>query len=425
MHISVFMGPVAFGAGEDLKKIEMCIDQAIQCADAGFAMVTFGEQHFSGYEPYSNPFLMAARLAPALGETWFGTTIVPLPFHHPLRLAEDSNVVDLLLRGRFVMGMSQGRTGPVPEWKNFGLDQADRQELFETKLDFLQRAAVQKAGDPPLVMDTKFDKGELNGRIMPLSWRKGGAQLAIGTSTDPMIDEVARRGLPLFTSPLRLPIAAEKLRRHRKGLVDAGFSAEHRAHAERLTMVTLLCVVGETEDEAWANAESLSGMNPMMDRSTDKRSLRELSAVEHAAIDDGSDPMPRNSNWAKSWLLAGTPDSVAAQLLAYRDAGFEHVNVRFTVGAARADLVERSFTLFRDHVLPLIDNALFPALTDAEIEQGHFAPPSFPGAPGGPNGGPGGGNFGMTGGPGGPGGGNFGMTGGPGGPPAAVPVGRP
>jgi alkanesulfonate monooxygenase SsuD/methylene tetrahydromethanopterin reductase-like flavin-dependent oxidoreductase (luciferase family) len=401
VHISVFMGPVAFGASNDLRQIEMCIDQALQCADAGFAMVTFGEQHFNGYEPYSNPFLMGARLSPSLGATWFGTTVVPLPFHNPLRLAEESNIVDLLTRGRFVMGISQGRTGPVPEWTNFGLDQADRDEIFATKLDFLQRAAAKKASDPTLVMDTKWDRGELNGRMMPLSWRKGGAQLAFATSTDATIDDAARRGLPLFLSPVRLPIAELKLKRHRDGLAAAGFSVEQQAQARRLTMTTLLCMVGETDEEAWEIAEGLTGMNPMMDRSSDKRSLRELAAVDEEAIADGSDPFPRNSNWAHSWLLVGSPESVAAQIKEYEDAGFEHLNVRFTAGLARPDLVARSFSLFAERVMPLIGNELFPALSDDDIESEHTAPPSFPGAPG-ALGGPGGGNFGMAGGPGGP-----------------------
>jgi alkanesulfonate monooxygenase SsuD/methylene tetrahydromethanopterin reductase-like flavin-dependent oxidoreductase (luciferase family) len=421
MHISAFMGPVAFGASNDLKKIEMCIDQALQCADAGFAMVTFGEQHFNGYEPYSNPFLMAARLSPNLGSTWFGTTIVPLPFHNPLRLAEESNIVDLLTRGRFVLGMSQGRTGPVPDWKNFGLDQADRDEIFATKLDFLQRAAVQKAGDPVLVLDTKWDRGELNGRIMPLSWRKGGAQLAIGTSTDSTIDDVARRGLPLFLSPVRLPIGAAKLQRHRDGMKAAGYSDLQRTHASRLSMTTTLCVVGATDAEAWQAAEALTGRNPMMDRSVDGRSLAELAAVDEDAIADGSDPFPRNANFAKSWLVVGSPESVAERIGAYEKAGFQHLNLRFTVGAAMPDLVNRSFSLFVERVLPLIDHELFPALRDDEIEQDHFAPSGMPGA----FSGPGGGNFGMPGAPGGPpagpGGGNFGMPGGPGDPSVRIP----
>jgi alkanesulfonate monooxygenase SsuD/methylene tetrahydromethanopterin reductase-like flavin-dependent oxidoreductase (luciferase family) len=424
MHISVFMGPVAFGASNDLRQIDLCIDQALKCADAGFAMVTFGEQHFNGYEPYSNPFLMGARLSPNMGDTWLGTTVVPLPFHNPLRLAEESNIVDLLTRGRFVMGMSQGRTGPVPEWKNFGLNQDDRDEIFVSKLDYLQRAAAKKATDPTLVLDTKWDKGELNGRMMPLSWRKGGAQIAFATSTDATIDDAAKRGLPLFMSPTRLPIAAEKLKRHRDGLKAAGYSDEHQAHAKRLSMVTMLCMVGETEEEAWEIAEGLTGLNPMMDRSTDKRSLRELAAVDETSIADGTDPFPRNTNWAHSWLLVGSPQSVASQIKEYEDAGFEHINVRFTAGISRPDLVNRSFALFVEKVLPLISNELFPALREDEIESEHMAPPSFPGAPG-AAGGPGGGNFGMPGGPGGParpGGGDFGRPGGPGGPPSATPV---
>lgn len=387
VHLSVFMGPVSFGASNDLARIEQCLDEAIRCADEGFAMVTFGEQHFNGYEPYSNPFLMAARLSPHLGDTWFGTTVVPPAFHNPLLLAEEASIVDLLLRGRFVMGTSHGRTGPVPEWKMFGLDQADRDEIFSTKLDHFHRMVTRKAGDPPLVMATQWDRGEVVGRMMPLAWRAGGPQVAIGSSTDETILDVARRGLPLFMSPVRMPVAAAKLARYHDELAAAGYSDVQQAHARRLSMITVQCVVGATDEEAWDNAEVLVGGNPMMDRSNDPRSMRELAAVDEQAIADGTDASPRNSNWVNSWMMVGSPDSITERLRGYGAIGFEHVNIRFMAGMSRPDLVARSHDLFTREVLPHIDSQLFPALRDDEIEPEHSSAPSAPDLSQGPGGG--------------------------------------
>jgi len=176
--------------------IDMCIDQATRSAAAGFAMVTFGEQPYNNYEPYCNPFIMAGRMATSLGDAWLGTNIVPLVFHHPLRVAEDASVADLLLRGRFILGMSAARVGPVPDWVNFGVDQADRDALFASNFEILQAALAHKPGDPPLRYDTKWGRGALNGRLMPASWREGGPVLAIGSSTDATIESVGSSGLP-------------------------------------------------------------------------------------------------------------------------------------------------------------------------------------------------------------------------------------
>jgi alkanesulfonate monooxygenase SsuD/methylene tetrahydromethanopterin reductase-like flavin-dependent oxidoreductase (luciferase family) len=366
MYLSVFMGPIALGEGKDLQQIELCLDQAIACAEVGFAMVTFGEQHFNNYEPYSNPFLMGARLAPHLGETWFGTTIVPLPLHHPLRLAEDSNVVDLLTRGRFIMGMSAGRVGFSPDFQNFGLDPERRDEIFESKLGYLIRAQLQKFDDAPIIMDSDWDHGALTGRMMPVSWRRGGAQKAIGTNTDSKIDGVAARGWPLFLGPCLPDEAAAKLAHHRAAMEAAGIDPAQREDAARKSLVTRHVFCGPTEAGAWETAEALAGLNPMMDRSTDSRSLYELSKADLAG-----EANPRNARHVQEWMAGGTPDQLIEQLRGYAAAGVQHLNIRFTVGLSDPAVVNKSFDLFVKEVLPNIDNHLFPALTDAEIEPVH------------------------------------------------------
>jgi hypothetical protein len=58
--MGIFLGPFSRGADDDLALIDLCIEQAVEAAAAGFA---FGEQHFNHYEPYCNPFLMGAHIA--------------------------------------------------------------------------------------------------------------------------------------------------------------------------------------------------------------------------------------------------------------------------------------------------------------------------------------------------------------------------
>lgn len=371
MHLSVFMGPISMGPARDRTMIDLCVDQALACADAGYAMVTFGEQHLNDYEPYSNPFLMAARLAPHLGETWFGTTIVPLVFHHPLRLAEESNVVDLLTRGRFLLGMSSGRGGPVPDFGVWDLPAERKDEIFEEKLDALNRIHALRAGDPPLVLDSEWDRGVLPGRMMPVSWRRGGPQKAIGTNTDEKIDRVARLGVPLLLGPCLPAVAAARLARHRTAMEAAGIPEPQRRDAARKSLVTRHVFCGATEERAWEMAEALAGRNPMMDRSVDTRSLRELSRADLA-----SDPHPRNSRHVQEWMSAGDPEQLIRVFRDYAAAGVEHVNIRFTVGIADPAVVAESFELFTREVLPHIGHELFPALREDEIEPVHLGGPA-------------------------------------------------
>lgn len=369
MHVSVFMGPMALTAAQDGPLIDQCLDLAERSAAAGFAMVTFGEQHFNDYEPYSNPFLMGARLAPVLGDAWFGTTIVPLPFHDVVRLAEDSSVLDVLTRGRFVLGMSSGRVGIGSDFGNFHVDAERREEVFASKLDLLGQLYARKAGGPPLEIDTDWDRATVPGRLMPAPFRDGGPQLAIGTNTDSKIDDVARRGLALFLGPCAAPAAAAKMRRHREALAAAGYGADLVADRAAKSLVTRHVIVAGTSAEAWEAAEVMAGRAPMMDRRVDRRTLRELSEVPVAAVAD--DPFPRNVAHVHDWISAGTPDSVTGQLLRYADLGVRHVNVRFTVGTYRPELVERSFRLFTDEVLPALSPERFAAPTPDETGPEH------------------------------------------------------
>lgn len=315
MRISIFMGPFSLGPHQDKPNIDLCLDQAVAAAKAGFAMVTFGEQHFNNYEPYCNPFLMAARLAPQLGGTWFGTTIVPLVLHHPLRLAEDASIVDLLLGGRFIMGVSAGRVGFSPDFTNFGLDPADRDAIFGSKLDLLRAAFAHRPGDEPLVMDTPWDRGALTGRLMPIPFRDGGPLLAIGTNTDATIARTAEQGLSVFLGPCLLAQAAAKFAAYREAATAAGLAPERVALLADHSLVTRHVIVGETTDQAWERAELMAGRNPLMDRSVDQRSLRELSQVDLTAPGAVQDPANRNAVHVQSWIIAGSPDEVTAELL--------------------------------------------------------------------------------------------------------------
>ena len=379
MFLSIFVGPFSRGAHDDAAVIDMCIDQGARAAAAGFAMVTFGEQHFNDYEPYCNPFVMAGHMADRLGKAWFGTTIVPLPFHHPLRLAEDASLADLLLRGKFILGMSAARVGPVPDWDNFGLDQADRDALFASNFEILRAALTHRPGDAPVRYDTKWGRGAMNGRLMPASWREDGPLMAIGSNTDATIERIGSSGLPVFLGPCTPAVAGAKMALHRSAMRRAGFGEEHIRIAAARSLVTRNVIVAETDDAAWKLAELLSGDAPFMDRSTDARSLREMSEFDLTPHKQGppvfgmkGDPVVRNSSYVQGWLLVGSPQSVIRQVKEYEARGIAQLNVRFTVGSYDPDRgtpehFEQSFGLFLDQVVPELGMEYFPPVAKADV----------------------------------------------------------
>ena len=341
--MGIFLGPFSRGADDDFAVIDLCIEQAVQAAAAGFALVTFGEQHFNNYEPYCNPFLMGARIASELKHAYFGTTIVPLPLHHPIRLAEDINVLDNLTRGKLIVGLSAGRAQLVRDFEAFGVDVADRDALFESKLQIMDRAWAKLEQDPDLVFESRFEKGGILGgqmtggqsRLMPSSYRAGRPLIAIGTNTEATIGKMGERGLPVFLGPATVETAARRFRLYREAMQGAGHSQELIERNRRMSMITRFVIVGDTEREAHERA---------------KRMMRAISFSP-----PGFEPM------------IGDPGSIISQIREYEEHGIFHLHARFTVGAGNFDDMRQSFRLFVDACAPELNLQSFPAPTGAEL----------------------------------------------------------
>ena len=375
MYISVFMGPFARGPRDDRAVMEYCIESAIKAADAGFSMVTFGEQHFNNYEPYCNPFLMGARLAPFLKNAYFGTTMCPLPFHNPIMLAENINVLDQLLAGKLIVGMSAGRIGFSPDFENFGLDPKEQRAIFAEKFAALERLWSHKPEDGPVKFEGPWVKGGMHGRLMPVSYRAPRPLLAIGTSTDATCRKTGKDGLLLSLGPATIADAAGKFALYREGLDEGNHPEAQKSECLAKSLVHHQFVVGSTDDAAWALAEKMAGMNPLIRRDVDPRSLRQMSDDGKAGKSGMSEMEQKHSTFMNAWFVVGSPSTIVAELEAHRDAGIQHVLTRFAVGPYNPPVWDESYQYFVGEVLPKVDPQLFAAPSNGQIQPAVAAGP--------------------------------------------------
>lgn len=90
-----------------------------------------------GYMPA--PMIVAAAIASRTTRLRIAQGIVLLPLYgHPLRLAEDSAVIDVLSNGRFELGVGMGYR--QDEFDAFGTELRTRRRRFDEGLDILERA---------------------------------------------------------------------------------------------------------------------------------------------------------------------------------------------------------------------------------------------------------------------------------------------
>jgi alkanesulfonate monooxygenase SsuD/methylene tetrahydromethanopterin reductase-like flavin-dependent oxidoreductase (luciferase family) len=116
--------------------------------DLGFYCLWTAEHHFQreGYEVFPNLILLSTWLATQTRRLKFGCAFNILPMWHPLRLAEDYAVADIVTQGRVILGV--GRGYHTREVETFGapmLDNAANKELFEEQMEVLMKALNEEA----------------------------------------------------------------------------------------------------------------------------------------------------------------------------------------------------------------------------------------------------------------------------------------
>jgi alkanesulfonate monooxygenase SsuD/methylene tetrahydromethanopterin reductase-like flavin-dependent oxidoreductase (luciferase family) len=114
------------------------IEQIEYAEEAGFDSIWFAEHHFSNYCIAPSPHLLVSHVAARTKRIRVGIAVTVLPFHHPVRIAEEAAMLDVLTQGRLNFGI--GRGVQVHEFAKWGVTMADSRERFLEEVDILLRA---------------------------------------------------------------------------------------------------------------------------------------------------------------------------------------------------------------------------------------------------------------------------------------------
>ena len=152
-----------------------------RCMDEhGYHTLWFAEHHFQheGYEVIPNIPMLGVHLAHLTETLRFGCGFNITPMWHPLRLAEDFAVADILSKGRVTFGVGRGyHTREVETLGGPLLDQEANRDIFEEQVDILFKAFHEESFShkgkyytlPPDVPYRGYDLKEISLVPRPLS----------------------------------------------------------------------------------------------------------------------------------------------------------------------------------------------------------------------------------------------------------------
>jgi alkanesulfonate monooxygenase SsuD/methylene tetrahydromethanopterin reductase-like flavin-dependent oxidoreductase (luciferase family) len=203
--------------GSDDKIIHEHLEEVQLADELGFDTVWLAEHHFSHYGVAGSPLLVGAAIAERTSRIKIGTAVLVLPFYNPLRLAEEIATLDVISKGRLVIGSGRGYQ-PL-EFAGFGMDAAEARERYNEVYEILQLALSQEnwsyAG--------KYHQFD-NITTYPRPYQPGGPAFLHAALNPESFSYLGSKGRRVLTSPTFAPLSRMKrcFSAYREALVEAG-----------------------------------------------------------------------------------------------------------------------------------------------------------------------------------------------------------
>jgi alkanesulfonate monooxygenase SsuD/methylene tetrahydromethanopterin reductase-like flavin-dependent oxidoreductase (luciferase family) len=179
----------------DAELINEVVSLAQTAESFGYDFIFAPEHHVSPYGLMTNPLQLMTFLAGRTRKINFGTSIVVLPWHHPLRVAEQLALLNNFApERRLLIGVGRG-VAPF-EYEALGVPYHDRRERMDESVEIIRLALSQESFS---YQGKVFTIPEVTLRPRPVSPDLADCLLVAATSDETLI-EGGRRGLGMMYS---------------------------------------------------------------------------------------------------------------------------------------------------------------------------------------------------------------------------------
>ena len=351
MDVGMMMIYSSYGweEGSDGQMWEEELRLAEIAADSGFDCLWSAEHHFNDYSFVPDNLQLMTHLAAKHPDIDVGTAAVILPWHNPLRVAENAAVLDLLSGGRLRLGFGRGLARR--EFEAFGMSMDESRERFDEAAPMIVNA-----------LNTGFIEGkgkyyqQERTEIRPRPQHSFDGRIYAVAASDESVISAAKLGAHII-------MFADRPWEMRMPGIERGRALHREFHGTEPPnlLLTEFAICGtdlaQTEEEARQyqgkfvesnfyhyeflgdHFKSVKGYNAYQQKADMARA---------AGLDGAVEGFMKAASW-------GTPDKILRGLEERRAiVGDFELNVAFRFGGIPLDIAERSLKLFAKEVLPVL-----------------------------------------------------------------------
>ena len=313
----------------------------------GFDSLWAVEHHFDSYAMIPDVVQFLTYMAGRTSRIQLGTAVIVLPWHDPVRVAEQIAMLDILSKGRLLVGF--GRGAAKLEYQGF------RIPMEEARARFIEAAEI-------VVKALKNERFSHQGRyyqipemsIRPRPYSDFSGRLYGATISPESVEVMARLGIGMLAILQRdWDSTVAEIERY------SAFYRDLRGHEPMPPVVVARVIIGDTDEEARVLARRyIGGHWKMADLhyGITRGDHAGVSGYEHYAKMGGMikqmDPAVMLDNTIAPHIY-GTPETCLRRIRALRDKfGTNHFAAIFSDGGIPSELAEKNIRRFAAEVLP-------------------------------------------------------------------------
>lgn len=344
----------------DRRRLTEEIETALAAEEQGFDSLWTVEHHISPYTMITNPVQLITFFTGATKEMDMGTMVVVLPWHHPLRVAEDITMLQYALRGRTPF-IGFGRGAARREFRQLGFDMNESQERFSEAAEIVKLAITEKCFS---YRGKHYTRENVTMRPRPLDPGRLIDELYFSWGSPSSAPMGARLGLKPLIIPQRPRVEYHAdLENFSRARTAAGYpAARPRIH--------MCAYVGENPREAHDNAHRYIpeySYSAMYNYELMGSHFASTKGYGHYAALAG---MVNREAMGASYLqnhVWGTPEQCIEKMRSIADAFYpEEFMLVSRYGSMPREVAEKSIRLFSTEVLPAVHDIALQALIDYE-----------------------------------------------------------